>query len=177
VLIYHKDYFIQNSVVMQKTKNPLIFIIEESTIYKDLIVGYLKSNKFPNIKVFKTGEECMNNLQLNPDVIVLDYSIEGISGLELMKKVKATRPQIDFIFLSGQNDVEIAVSILRLGAADYIVKNEKAPKRLLKSIEQAIMNTNKEKLNKGFTIGVLGFFVLLLLLIAGIIFIALFFNL
>lgn len=162
---------------MQKTKNPLIFIIEESIIYKDLIVGYLQSNKFPNIKVFKTGDECMNNLHLNPDIIVLDYSIEGISGLELMRKVKATRPNIDFIFLSGQNDVEIAISILKLGASDYVVKNDKAPKRLLTAIEQAILNTNKEKMNKGFTIGVLGFFVLLLFLIAGIIFIALFFNL
>lgn len=162
---------------MQKTKNPLIFIIEESTIYKDLIVGYLKSNKFPNIKVFKNADECMKNIDENPDVIILDYSIEGVSGLELMKKVKATQPQIDFIFLSGQNDVEVAVSILKLGAADYVVKNEKAPKRLLKAIEQAIVVTNKAKMNKGFTIGVLGFFVLLLLLIAAIIFIALFFNL
>jgi DNA-binding NtrC family response regulator len=162
---------------MQKTKNPLIFLIEESIIYKDLIVGYLQSNKFPNIKVFKSGDECMNNLHLNPDIIILDYSIEGISGLELMKKVKLTRPLIDFIFLSGQNDVEIAVSILKLGAADYVVKNDKAPKRLLKAIEQVIMNTNKQKMNKGFTIGVLGFFVLLLFLIAGIIFITLFFNL
>lgn len=162
---------------MQKTKNPLIFIIEESTIYKDLIVGYLKSNKFANIKVFKNGDDCMSDLHLNPDVIILDYSIEGISGLELMKKVKSTRPQIDFIFLSGQNDVEIAVSLLKLGASDYVVKNQKAPRRLVKAIEQAVVTTNKEKMNKGFTIGVLGFFILLLLLIAAIIFIALFFNL
>ena len=169
--------FKKKNVVMQKTTNPLIFFIEESTIYKDLIVGYLKSNKFPNIKEFKSGDECMNNLHLNPDIIILDYSIEGTSGLELMKKVKSTRPLIDFIFLSGQNDVEIAVSILKLGAADYVVKNDKAPRRLLKAIEQVIMNANRQKMNKGFTIGVLGFFVLLLLLIAGIIFIALFFNL
>lgn len=162
---------------MQKTKNPLIFIIEESTIYKDLIVGYLKSNKYPNVKVFKTGDECLNELHLNPDIIILDYSIEGISGLELMKKVKSTRPTIDFIFLSGQNDVEIAVSILKLGATDYVVKNEKAPSRLVSAIERAISNTQKQKMNKGFTIGVLGFFVLLLLLIAGIISITLFFNL
>ncbi|GAB1451023.1 hypothetical protein MASR2M47_10790 [Draconibacterium sp.] len=162
---------------MQKTKNPLIFIIEESTIYKDLIVGYLRSNKFTNIKEFKNGDDCLKQLNLNPDIIILDYSIEGISGLELMKKIKGTHPSIDFIFLSGQNDVEIAVSILKLGASDYVVKNDKAPKRLLRAIEQAIASTNKQKINKGFTIGVIGFFVLLLLLISGIIFITLFFNL
>ncbi len=162
---------------MQKTKNPLIFIIEESTIYKDLIVGYLRSNKFANVKEFKSGDECLSQLSLNPDIIILDYSIEGISGLDLMKKIKATNPSIDFIFLSGQNDVEIAVSILKLGASDYVVKNDKAPVRLVRAIEQAISTTNKQKINKGFTLGVLGFFVLLLLLISGIIFITLFFNL
>jgi len=162
---------------MQKSKNPLIFIIEESIIYKDLIIGHLRSNKFTNIKEFKTSDECLGNLHLNPDIIILDYSIEGTSGLELMRKVKATHPLIDFIFLSGQNDVEIAISILKLGAFDYVVKNDKAPKRLVKAIEQAILSTNKVEMNKGFTIGVLGFFILLLLLIAGIIFITLFFNL
>jgi DNA-binding NtrC family response regulator len=162
---------------MQKTNNPLIFFIEESTIYKDLILGYLQSNKYTNIKVFKTGDECMNQLHLNPDIFILDYSSEGISGLELMRKVKVSHPETDFIFLSGQNDVEVAISIMKLGAADYVVKNDKSPARLVKAIEQVIADTKRQKINKGFTIGVFGFFVLLLFLIAGIIFITLFFNL
>ena len=162
---------------MQKTKNPLIFIVEESTIYKDLIIGYLRSKKYENIKVFKTGEESISQLHLNPDIIILDYSSEGMSGLEIMRKVKLSHPNVDFIFLSGQNDVEVAISIMKLGASDYVVKNDKAPSRLVKAIEQVILESKKEKMNKGFTIGVFGFFVLLLLLIAGIIFITLFFNL
>lgn len=161
---------------MLRTKNPLIFIIEESLIYKDLIVGHIRS-KFPQIKTFKNGEECLKEMHLNPDIIILDYSLEGYNGLELMKRVKETKPEVDFIFLSGQNDVEIAISIMKLGATDYVVKNEKAPARLLKAIEQAIIISKKEKLNKGFTIGVFGFFVVLLLVIAAIISIVLFFNL
>jgi len=66
---------------------------------------------------------------------------------------------------------------MKLGASDYVVKNDKAPARLVKAIEQAIASTKKENMNKGFTIGVFGFFVLLLLVIAGIISIVLFFNL
>ena len=61
---------------MQNTKNPLIFIIEESIIYKDLIIGYLHSKKYDKIKVFKTGEESIKHLHLNPDIIILDYSGE-----------------------------------------------------------------------------------------------------
>ena len=139
-------------------------------------MGHIRS-KYPQIKTFKNGEECLKEMHLNPDIIILDYSLEGYNGLELMKRVKETKPEIDFIFLSGQNDVEIAISIMKLGATDYVVKNEKAPARLLKAIEQAIVKSKKEKLNKGFTIGVFGFFVVLLLVIAAIISIVLFFNL
>lgn len=161
---------------MQKTKNPLIFLIEESVIYKDLIVGYLRV-KYPNVKTFKSGDECLKELASSPDIIILDYSIEGYNGLELMKKVKETKPDIDFIFLSAQNDVEVAVNIMRLGAADYVVKNDKAPARLVKAIEHAVSDAKKQKMNKGFTMGVFGFFFVLLLVISAILAIVLLFNL
>lgn len=162
---------------MQKTRNPLIFIVEESTVYKDLIVGYIKSKKINNIRTYKTGEACLKDLHLNPDIIVLDYSFAGISGLELMIKIQNERPEIDFIFLSAQNDVEIAVKIMKLGASDYIVKNEKAPFNLVSSIEQLITSTKKTKIRKGFKIGVIGFFIMLFVVIMTIILLSIFFDL
>lgn len=162
---------------MQKTRNPLIFIVEDSTVYKDLIVGYIKSKKFSNVRTYKNGEECLKDLHLNPDIIVLDYSFGGISGLELMTKVQNEQPNVDFIFLSAQNDVEIAVKIMKLGAADYIVKNDKAPEKLVRSIEQLITTTKKTKLKKGFKIGVVGFFIMLFVVIMTIILLSVFFEL
>jgi DNA-binding NtrC family response regulator len=159
---------------MQKLKNPLIFIIEDSLVYKDLIVGYLRSKKFDNVKTFKNAEECLQMIHLNPDLVVLDYTFEGINGLELMKKVKEDRPEIDFIFLSGQNSVEIAVKLMRIGAADYIVKNEKAPYNLVKSIEHLITVNKQEKIKKGFKVGVIGFFIMLFVVIMIIILMTIF---
>lgn len=159
---------------MQNSRNPLIFIVEDSLIYKDLIVGYLNSKNFRNIKTFKTGEECMASVHLKPDIIVLDYSFEGISGLELMRKVSEEHPEIDFIFLSGQNDVEMAVRIMKLGAADYIVKNEKAPYNLVKAIEYLQTETKQERIKKGFKIGVVGFFIMLFLIIMIVILMTIF---
>lgn len=159
---------------MQKAKNPLIFVVEDSLVYKDLIVGYLKSKNFQNIKTFKSGEEVLKMLDLKPDLIVLDYSFEGISGLELMKKVKEDHPEIDFIFLSAQNDVEVAVKIMRMGAADYIIKNEKAPHNLLRSIEHLISITKEIKIRQGFKVGVIGFFIMLFVIIMVIILMTIF---
>jgi DNA-binding NtrC family response regulator len=162
---------------MQQTKNPLIFIIEDSIVYKDLILDYLATHKFSNIKVFKNGDECLKEIRLKPDLIILDYVSTGINGLDFMLKVQKEHPGIDFIFLSGQNDVEVAVQIMKLGAADYIVKNDKAPKNLVKSINILVSTTKREKQTKGFKIGVVGFFVLLFLVIMVIIIMSIFLDL
>ena len=162
---------------MQQTKNPLIFIVEDSIIYKDLIIGYLQSKKFTNLKVFNNADECLNEIHLKPDLIVLDYSFDGISGLELMLKTKEVHPEIDFVFLSGQSNLKVAVEIMKLGAADYIIKDEKAPFRLVESIEKLVANTKKEKARKGMNIGIIGFFIMLFIIIMTIILISIFFDL
>jgi DNA-binding NtrC family response regulator len=162
---------------MQNIKNPLIFIVEDSIVYKDLIVGHLQSKKFKNIITFKNGQECLEKLNKKPDLIILDYSTDDMSGLEFMRKVKETNPDVDFIFLSGQNDVEVAVKIMKLGAFDYIVKNEKAPARLVKTIGHAMAVTKSKKMQKGFSVGVVGFFIMLFLVIMLIIMITIIFQL
>lgn len=162
---------------MQNIKNPLIFIVEDNVVYKDLIVGHLQSKKYTNIKTFDNAGECLKALHLKPDIIVLDYSYGGISGLDLMRKVKEEHPEVDFIFISGQNDLEVAVNLMKMGASDYVVKNEKAPYRLVSAIEQVKLATKSRKMKQGFSIGVVGFFVMLFLVIVSIILITIVFNL
>lgn len=159
---------------MQKTKNPLIFVVQDNVVYKDLIVGYLKSRKYQNIKTFKTGEECLKAIKLNPDLIVLDYSFDGLNGLEIMRKIKQEYPETEFIFLSGQNDVEVAVKLMKAGAADYVVKNEKAPFNLSKAIDHLVAEARQEKVKKGYKIGVIGFFMVLFLIIMIIVLMTIF---
>lgn len=160
---------------MQKTINPLIFFVENSTVYRDIIVSYLTSHDFTNVKIYENGEDCLKDLHLNPDLIILTYgSATGMTGLEFMTKTIDEYPKIDYIFLSSQNDVEIAVKIMKLGAADYIVKNEKAPQRLVKSIRKLITTTRRRKQVKGFRLGVLSFFIIMVIVIAIILLMSLF---
>jgi DNA-binding NtrC family response regulator len=161
---------------MQRTKNPLIFIVQENVIYKELIVGYLQQKKYTNLKTFKTADECLKSVSQKPDIIVLDYSFQGITGLELMKRVKAEYPEIDFVFLSGQNDVEVAVNIMKMGAADYVVKNNKAPEALVKSIQYLLSKNQAQKVKKGFQVGVIGFFIMLFFIIMIIILMTIFLD-
>lgn len=157
---------------MQKTKDPLIFIVQDNLIYKDLLVGYLKQRKFKNIKTFISGEECLNSIKLGPDIVVLDYTLNGISGLELMRRVKAEHPETDFIFLSSQNSLEVAVKLMKLGASDYIIKDPEAPHNLIHSIEFLISSGKAKKIKKDFQIGVVGFFLILFFIILVIVVVA-----
>lgn len=153
---------------MKNTRNPLFFVVIESSIYNNLVVGYLKSKKYKNIKSFNSGTECINNLHLNPDIIILGYDMNEMNGLEIMKTVNDKKSGIEYFFLSGQNNIETAVNLIKNGATDYIVKNDNALSKLAKSVDRTITKNRMIKARKGFKIGMIGFFIILILIIMTI---------
>ena len=161
---------------MQNIRNPFIFVVEDNPVYNTLITGVLRAKKYKQVHTFINTEECLKKIDLNPDIIILNYAYSGFTGLDLMKKVHETKPDIDFIFLSGQNDVETAVKIIKLGAADYIVKSEKAPDKLINSIENLSAKVKRENLKQGLKIGVISVFLILILIVLIIIAFAIFTN-
>lgn len=150
---------------MQNYRHPLIFVVEDNPVYNDLITGVLKARQFKNIRSFSNTDECFKNITQNPDIIVLNYAYSGFTGLDLMKKVHETRPDVIFIFLSGQNNVEVAVKIMRQGAFDYIVKNDKAPDNLISAIQLAVKGEKGQTTRKSLRKGAILFFILVLVLI------------
>lgn len=150
---------------MKNNRNPLIFIVEDNVVYNELIKGALKAKKFKNLQSFKNPEECYKNLDQNPDIIVLNYAYSGFTGLDLMQKVHENKPLIDFIFISGQNNVEVAVKIMRHGAFDYIVKNEKALDNLISAINLAISTDKKKNMKSSLRKGIILFFIIVIIMI------------
>lgn len=103
-----------------------IFIVEDEPFFANLINYDLEANYYDGIKVFFTGEEAVENLSMHPRVVILDHRLPGMSGLEVLKKIKAFDPDIHVIFLSGQTGADVAISAFKQGAHDFIVKNETA---------------------------------------------------
>lgn len=161
---------------MRNIKEPLIFVVEDNPVYNTLITGILKSKHYKQVLSFHSTQECLKEINLHPDIVILNYAYSGLTGLDLMRKVHETMPDIDFIFLSGQNDVETAVKIIKLGAADYIVKSDKAPDILVSSIEHLISHEKRSKVKKGLKYGTIIVFIILLIVILVIIALAVFTN-
>jgi DNA-binding NtrC family response regulator len=119
-----------------------IFIVEDDPFYREIILNHLLQQDFDSIQVFKNGKELSDNLYKNPDIILLDYNLTDKNGLELLKEVKGFNPDIQVVFLSGQETIEVAVESLRYGAFDYILKNDLALDKLNKVLSK-IQNINK----------------------------------
>ena len=129
-----------------KSKIKLFLVDDDALFLKSLEIEFLDHADF-TIETFSTGELCLENLSHNPDVIILDYLLDGIvpnamNGIETLDKIKAVNPEIPVVMLSSQDKIEVAINCMHHKAFDYIVKSETAFMRLQKVID-IILNTQK----------------------------------
>ncbi|HBO73786.1 MAG TPA: hypothetical protein DD653_03755, partial [Marinilabiliales bacterium] len=61
-------------------------------MYNKLVVSYLKTNKFTKVESFFSGEEALKNMDKNPDIVIQDYLLEGMTGIEVLIKAKKSNP-------------------------------------------------------------------------------------
>ncbi len=93
-----------------------IFIVEDNEMYAMMLDYILSNNSICTFVRFNSGEECIDNLYLEPDIIILDYQLPGMDGYETLLRIKEKNPQTHVIILSNQIDEELAVEILSAGA-------------------------------------------------------------
>ena len=72
------------------------------------------------------------------DCVLLDYQLPGSNGLETLAAIRAAGIRVPVVALTGQGDEELAVSLMKAGAADYLTKSGLAPERLERSLRYAI---------------------------------------
>ena len=136
---------------MNNNKNKVkIFLVDDDALFlKSLEIEFLDNADF-TVETYPTGELCIANLSHNPDIIILDYQLDGIvknamNGLETLDKIKAFNPEIPVIMLSSQDKIEVAINCMHHKAFDYVVKSETAFDRLQKIITSIFKYQKMEK--------------------------------
>jgi len=124
-----------------KTKKIKIFLVDDDIVFLKMMQSQLMDSATFDIETFPTGELCIENLNNNPDLIVLDFHLNGIeksakNGIETLDKIMEFNSEIPVIMLSSQDKIEVAISCMHHGAVDYIVKSETAFFRLQQAIDK-----------------------------------------
>jgi two-component system, OmpR family, response regulator len=124
-----------------------VFLVDDDAVYLKLSEIELLEQADFDIETYATGELCLKNLSHNPDLIVLDYDLNGIdksamNGIQTLDKIKRYNSDINVVMLSSQHEIEVAVNCMQHRAFDYIVKDKMAHMRL-KNVITNICNYKK----------------------------------
>jgi len=135
--------------MMNKDKIKIFLVDDDAVFLKLLEIEFLEHADF-TIETYPTGEKCMENLSHNPDVIILDYRLDGIdktamNGIQTLDKIKSFNPDIPVVMLSSQDKIEVAIDCMHHRAFDYVVKSETAFIRLQKIITTIFKYKKMEK--------------------------------
>lgn len=132
------------------TEKIKLFLVDDDALFLKLLeIEFQESADFI-IETYATGELCLANLSHYPDVIILDYHLDGIvetaiNGIETLDKIKAINPDIPVIMLSSQDKIDVAINCMHHRAFDYVVKSETAFMCLQKIITTIFKYKKMEK--------------------------------
>lgn len=114
-----------------------IFLVDDDVLCLNLYKQFLKQLGYNNVQLFDNGNDCLESLAAQqPDIIFLDYNMDDLNGLDVLRQIKQINPSIIVLFISGQEDILIAVKTIQQGALDYIVKSSLNPEKLKTIMER-----------------------------------------
>lgn len=135
---------------MSRENNIKLFLVDDDALFLKLLEVELLEQANFDIETYATGELCLANLAHKPDIIILDYHLDGIdknamNGIEILDKIVALDTSMPVIMLSCQDKIDVAINCMHHKAVDYVVKSETAFIRLRKIITSITEYKKMEK--------------------------------
>lgn len=128
--------------------NMKIFVVDDDEFSLNMYGHYLQQIGYPNVSLINEGEKCVARLQEEPDIIFLDHHMQDLSGMETLQKIKKYNPYIKVVIVSAQENIRVAVSFIKQGAFDYIVKGDDEMlrmKAILKKIDPEDLQVKQKR--------------------------------
>ncbi len=119
-----------------------VFIVEDEPWYGEMLKYHLSLNPDYEVHLFDNAKDCLNSISKKPDVICVDYNLPDLSGDELFKRIKSYNSSIPVIVISGQEEIGVALGLLKDGVYDYIIKDDNTKEILWNSILHIRENSN-----------------------------------
>src|SRR5688572_20554527 len=112
-----------------------MFLVDDEPIQNEMLKDYLSERFLYTIKTYDNGEEAIRHLNLNPEIVILDFHLnahkaDAENGVAVLKRIKEKSPSTQVVMLSGQDKIDVAIDSMKYGAYDYVVKGETAFSRM-----------------------------------------------
>jgi two-component system OmpR family response regulator len=151
-----------------------VFVVDDDKNQATMVADYLGKFKNLTIKTFSSGEECLQNMNLDPQIIFLDYNFDkagsgAMNGIKILDEIKKKNPAIEVVMFSGQEKIEVAVNTMKHGAFDYIIKNESSFHRSENVIINIIRKLKLESSVKIYKRLFIGFAIAFVAMLIGVI--------
>ncbi len=117
-----------------------IFIVEDDPWYGELLKYHLSLNADFEVELFTSPMVFLDQIYRKPDLITIDYNMPEMNGDILFDHIKSFNNTIPVIVISGQNDISVALNIIKQGAAEYIIKDEHTKDVLWNSVNRILEN-------------------------------------
>lgn len=99
-----------------------IFIVDDDPFVTAYLEQTLNNIGYNNVSSYGSGKDCLHHIHHNPEIIFLDYQMDDMDGLEVLKQVKDYFPGINVIFTTSLEDLAIAVQSISEGSFDFLLK-------------------------------------------------------
>ncbi len=117
-----------------------ILLIDDDPVVRSLASGILRKNGF-NVHVAKDGSEGIDLAKKHhPDLVVTDYQMPGISGMEVLASLREYNEKLPVIMLTAHGDATLTIKSMQTGAFDFIEKPIN-PKELLDTIKNGLLTS------------------------------------
>ncbi|MDP3112594.1 MAG: sigma-54 dependent transcriptional regulator [Thermodesulfovibrionales bacterium] len=101
---------------------PTVLIVDDEEGIRESLSGILEDEGY-DILTAKSGEEAIKMLgESSPDLVLLDIWLTGMDGIQTLKEIKAIKPDVPVIMISGHGNIELAVKAAKMGAYDFLEK-------------------------------------------------------
>ena len=124
-----------------------ILVIDDNADDRDYYRRCLSKGNAPcTIHEAEDGEQGFQRItEVNPDCVLLDYSLPGRDGIEVLKRIRAKYPFVPVVMLTGQGNETIAVAAMKEGAQDYITKSTITPEALARIVRVAVIHSTMQR--------------------------------